>query len=167
MVLTFLPPRLRPTLVQGLFALAAPLCGIGSLSLSGQLLQQHLSRDVWRHIFLIWLSLHNCLHTWLSVDVFGPNLGFSLLDTHLFGAPLSLASAGDIGTIEVQIWFGLIWLNVQGDRIFPWAGIFFSQHTQAEKFSFRGIWRHFFFLFLQNSTVVTSNKWTGLFLKRD
>ena len=43
------------------------------------------------------------MHTRLSVDVFGPNLGVSLLDTDLFGAPLSLASAGDIGAIEVQI----------------------------------------------------------------
>ena len=30
-------------------------------------------------------------------------LGFSLLETDLFDAPLSLASAGDIGAIEVQI----------------------------------------------------------------
>ena len=111
MVLTFLSLRLRPTLVQGLFALVAPLCGIGSLSLSGQLLQQHLSRDVWRHILFTWLSLRNCLYTRLSVDVFGPNLGFSLLDTELFGAPLSLASAGDIGAIKVQIWL-IDWLII-------------------------------------------------------
>ena len=54
-------------------------------------------------MFFIWLSLHNCLHTRLSVDVFGPNLGFSLLDTDSFIAPLSLASTVHIGTLEVQI----------------------------------------------------------------
>ena len=116
MVLIFLPLRLRPTLVQGVFALAIPLCGIGSLSLSSQLLQQHLPRDFWRHIFLIWLSLHRGLHTRLSADVFGPNLGFLLLDTELFGAPLSLASAGDIGAIEVQAWFDLIPRTVQHQK---------------------------------------------------
>ena len=47
-----------------------------------------LSGDAWRHIFLIWLSLHKCLHIRLSVDVLGPNLGYWLLDTDMFGAPL-------------------------------------------------------------------------------
>ena len=103
MVLTFLSLRLRPILVQGLFALAGPFCGIGFLSLSGHLLPQHLSRDVWRLIFFTWLSLHKGLHTQLSVDVLGPNLGCWLLDTDLFGAPLSLASSGNIGAIEVHI----------------------------------------------------------------
>ena len=48
-------------------------------------------------------SVHKCLHTWLSVDVSGPNPRFLLLDTDLFGAALSLASTGDTGAIEVLI----------------------------------------------------------------
>ena len=105
--------RLRPTLVQGLFALAASLCGIGSLSLSGQLLQQHLSRDVWRHIFLIWLSLLNCLHTRLSVDVFGPNLGFSLLDTDLLVRHWAWPPLGYWCNRSTHlIWFDLIWFDL-------------------------------------------------------
>ena len=47
------------------------------LYLFGQLLQQHLSRDVWRHVFFIWCSLHKCLNTRLSVDVLDRILEFS------------------------------------------------------------------------------------------
>ena len=115
----FLSLRLRPTLVQGLFVLAAPVCGIGSLALSGQLLQQQLSGDAWRHISLIWLSLRKCLHTRLSVDVSRPNPRFWLLDTDLFDAPLGLTFSGDIGAIEVLI----DWLNNQNcafHRCFIW-----------------------------------------------
>ena len=114
MVLTSLSLRFRPTLVQGLFALVAPLCGIGSLSLSGQLLQQHLSRDIWRHIFLIWLPLHNCLHTQLSVDVLDRILDFRFGTLIcLVRHALSLASAGNIGKYRFDLlWF--IYTNLFG-----------------------------------------------------
>ena len=44
--INFSVSKVKSRLVQGLFVLVAPLCGIGFLSLSGQLLQQNLSRDV-------------------------------------------------------------------------------------------------------------------------
>ena len=42
----FSVPKVKTNTGARAFALAAPLCGIGSLPLSGQPLQQHLSRDV-------------------------------------------------------------------------------------------------------------------------
>ena len=128
MVLTFLSSRLRPTLhgarvfrswgptlCIGSVSLSV-LCGIGSLSLSAQLLQQYLSGDVWRHIFLIWLSLHKCLRTQLSVDIFGRSLGFGFWTLICFVRHWAWPPPGILAKWKYRFDWLIDWLNICSAR---------------------------------------------------
>ena len=120
----------RPTQVQELFTLVPHLCGTTFRSLSVEPFQWLPSRNIWRHISLLWPFLHRHRHARWDVDVTelfhwfccwtprmpnGPlmlwNCVIDFAVEHRIGCRTTEPSfAGDIGTIEI---WSIDWSLVQ------------------------------------------------------
>ena len=117
----------RPILVLELFALVPRLFGTTSRCLSVQPVQLLPSRNIWRHISLMWP---------FPIDIVTPHgllmLRNCFLDCaveHWFGCRTTEpGSTGDIGDIEVWLIDWLNWTSTQ--RWFAWSKLFMKVSNQ-------------------------------------
>ena len=92
----------RPIIVPELFTLVPHLFGTTSCCLSVQPVQLLPSRNLWRHISLIWPFPHRYRHSPWPVDVTEVFINFAV--EHWFGCRATEPGfAGDIGAIEVSL----------------------------------------------------------------
>ena len=89
------------------------LFGTTSRCLSVQPVQLLPSRNIWRHISLIWPFPHRYRHS-MACWCYGTVSSMLPLNTDLAVAPLSLGFAGDIGAIEIWLIDWLIDSTMQG-----------------------------------------------------